>query len=62
MRRWKPQPTGRLWVALVALAVAVAGALYLGAPSRAAIARPPAEWAIDGALFLRGLACLALLA
>ncbi|HMQ31217.1 MAG TPA: PH domain-containing protein, partial [Chloroflexaceae bacterium] len=35
---------------------------YLAAPIGAAIARPPEEWPIDGALFLRGLACLALLA
>ncbi len=61
MRRWKPQPTGRLWVAIAALAIVAAGAAYLLVRIGAALARPPEEWPIDGALYLQALAGLALL-
>lgn len=61
MRRWKPQPSARIWFALVALALAAAGAAYLVYQIGVALARPPAMWAIDGAFFLRFVACLATL-
>lgn len=61
MRRWKPQPSGLLWVAVVALAAAAAGAGYLLARIGTALATPPAEWPINSALFAQILACLALL-
>ncbi|NTU83681.1 MAG: hypothetical protein HGA45_30635 [Chloroflexales bacterium] len=61
MRRWKPQPTGRLWVAFVALVLAAVGAAFFLFQIGAALARPPVSWPINGALFLQGLACLALL-
>jgi hypothetical protein len=61
MRRWKPQPSWRLWAALVALVVVVSGLIVVVLPIVGALARPPAEWLIDGDLFLRGLAGLALL-
>lgn len=61
MRRWKPQPSWRLWAALLALVVAAAGMIAVLLPLGAALGRPPVEWPIDGALFLRVLAGLALL-
>lgn len=61
MRRWKPQPTGRLWAAIGALVIAGAGAAYLLVQLGQVLVRPPATWPIDGPLFVRGLLCLALL-
>jgi hypothetical protein len=61
MRRWKPQPTRRLWVAVVALAVATFGTALLLFQIATLLDGPPAMWPINGALFLRGLACLALM-
>lgn len=61
MRRWKPQPTARLWVAILALLLAVAGAAFLLVQLGATLTLPPAQWPIDSRLFLRLLACLALL-
>jgi hypothetical protein len=61
MRRWKPQPSGLLWVAVAATAAAAAGAGYLLLQIGAALIGPPADWPIDSALFAQFLACVALL-
>lgn len=62
MRRWKPQPSALLWVGIVALALAVAGAGYLLLRLGAQLSGPPAGWPIDSRLFGLFLACLAALA
>ena len=61
MRRWKPQPSGLLWLAVAVLAAATAGAGFFLLRIGAALDRPPAEWPINSALFAAILACLALL-
>jgi hypothetical protein len=61
MRSWKPQRSGLLWVAIVALALALAGAAVLLAQIAAALTGSPAAWPIGSALFARLLLCLALL-
>ncbi|MCS6880559.1 MAG: PH domain-containing protein [Oscillochloridaceae bacterium] len=62
MRRWLPQRSWRLWLAMAAcLATLVAGG-YLLASLVALLTQPPELWPIDGRLFLRYMAALALLA
>jgi hypothetical protein len=61
MRRWKPQPAGRLWIAVALLVIAAAGATYLIAGVGLALARPPEQWAIDLRLYLQLLGGLAAL-
>jgi len=61
MRRWTPQRSWRLWMALAALIAALGVAGYLLASLVALLAQPPEAWPIDGRLFLRHLAVLALL-
>ncbi|MFQ3662274.1 MAG: PH domain-containing protein [Chloroflexaceae bacterium] len=61
MRRWTPQRSWRLWVALAALIGALGVAGYLLASVVALLAQPPEAWPIDGRLFVRHLAVLALL-
>jgi hypothetical protein len=61
MRRWKPQPSARLWVAIATLILAAVGATLFLVQLGVALARPPAAWPIDGTLFLRALAGLILL-
>ena len=62
MRHWKPQFSGRLWVAIVVLGLTAVGAIFLLVPLAQVLAQPPAAWPIDGILFLHLLACLSLLA
>jgi hypothetical protein len=62
MRRWLPQPSpGRLICLLVIVAALVLAAL-LGLRLVAALARPPAQWPVDLALYGQLVALLALLA
>jgi hypothetical protein len=62
MRRWKPQTSALLWVAIVALVLAVGVAGYLLMRLGAVLVGPPGEWPIDSRLFGLFLACLAALA
>ncbi|MGQ9927407.1 MAG: PH domain-containing protein [Chloroflexaceae bacterium] len=62
MRRWTPQRSWRLWVALAACLAALGVAGYLLASLVTLLAQPPELWPIDGRLFLRHVALLALLA
>ncbi len=61
MRRWTPQPSWRLWVALAACIAALGVAGYLLASLVTLLVQPPELWPIDGRLFLRQVAALALL-
>jgi hypothetical protein len=61
MRRWKPQPSALLWLAVVALLAAAAGAGWLLQRLLVVLLQPPASWPVSGALFLQFVACLALL-
>ena len=61
MRRWKPQPSSRLWVAIALLTLASAGAISLIVRVGFALARPPAAWEINLGLYLQFLVGLALL-
>jgi len=62
MRRWTPQRSWRLWAALAACLAALGVAGYLLASLVTLLAQPPESWPIDGRLFLRHVAVLALLA
>ncbi len=61
MRRWKPQPSARLWVAIATLILAAVGAALFLFQLGMALVRPPAAWLINGELFLQALAGLILL-
>lgn len=61
MRRWKPQPSSLLALAVAALLVAAAGAGWLLFRLGRLLLQPPATWPVDGALFLQLVACLVLL-
>lgn len=62
MRRWTPQRSWRLWVAVAACIAALGVAGYLLASLVTLLAQPPELWPIDGRLFLRYVAALGLLA
>ncbi len=60
MRRWKPQRTGRLWVAIGLLAVTALGAIALFMLVGLALVRSPEQWPINLGLYLQLLGGLAL--
>ncbi|NNJ12430.1 hypothetical protein EKD04_019055 [Chloroflexales bacterium ZM16-3] len=61
MRRWKPQPSKRLWVAVALLVIAALGAISLFTRVGMALAQPPEQWPIDLVLYLQLLGGLGLL-
>ncbi|MEI7645477.1 MAG: PH domain-containing protein [Chloroflexales bacterium] len=61
MRRWKPQPSSRLWVAVALLTLALAGTITMFAQIGIALARPPADWEINLSLYGQILIGLAML-
>ncbi|NTW00427.1 MAG: hypothetical protein HGA19_03870 [Oscillochloris sp.] len=61
MRRWKSQITGRIWLAIILLALAATGAGMLLVQISKALAQPPEQWPINLNLYLQMLGELALL-
>ncbi len=62
MRNWKPQPSAAPWVALALLILTLSGALWCLVQLGFALARPPADWPIEGRLYGLLLGALALCA
>ncbi|GAB4193915.1 MAG: PH domain-containing protein [Roseiflexaceae bacterium] len=60
MRRWKPQPSLGVWLALLLLIAAAIGAAMIGQGLLRDLSGPPERWPIDLALYGRGLLFLAL--
>ena len=55
MRRWKPKPSLRPWIALALLLAALALAIFLIVRLFHALAGPPAGWPIDTTLYFQVL-------
>ncbi|HEU4324319.1 MAG TPA: PH domain-containing protein [Roseiflexaceae bacterium] len=62
MRRWKPQPSLGVWLALLLLIAAGTGAAMVGQDLLRDLSGPPERWPIDLPLYGRGLLFLALAA